>query len=70
VALPSAPGFFGLYHSACRLALEQFGATPESALAVGTLAHAVFWVTLTGLGALVMRTRHAHLRDLPTSVPE
>ena len=68
VALPSAPGFFGLYHSACRLALEQFGATPESALAVGTLAHAVFWVTLTGLGALVMRTRHAHLRDLPTSV--
>ena len=50
VALPSAPGFFGLYHSACRLALEQFGATAESALAVGTLAHAVFWVTLTGLG--------------------
>ena len=49
VALPSAPGFFGLYHSACRLALQQFGATAESALAVGMLAHAVFWVTLTGL---------------------
>jgi hypothetical protein len=70
VALPSAPGFFGLYHSACRLALQQFGATAESALAVGTLAHAVFWITLTGLGALVLRTRHAHLRDLQTSVPE
>lgn len=70
VALPSAPGFFGLYHSACRLALQQFGATAESALAVGTLAHAVFWFTLTGLGALVLRTRHAHLRDLPTSVSE
>jgi uncharacterized protein (TIRG00374 family) len=25
VALPSAPGFFGLYHSACRLVLERFG---------------------------------------------
>ena len=37
VALPSAPGFFGLYHSACRLALEQFGASAESALAIGTL---------------------------------
>jgi len=70
VALPSAPGFFGVYQAACRLALEQFGATPESALAVGLLANAVFWVTLTGLGALVLRTRHAHLRDLPTSVPE
>jgi glycosyltransferase 2 family protein len=70
VALPSAPGFFGLYHSACRFALQQFGASAESALAVGTLCHAVFWVTLTGLGAIVLRTRHAHLRDLPTTVPE
>jgi len=68
VALPSAPGFFGLYHSAFRLALEQFGATPESALAAGTLAHAVFWITLTGLGAIVLRTRHAHLRDLQSTV--
>ena len=70
VALPSAPGFFGLYHSACRFALEQFGASPESALAVGTLAHAVFWLTLTGLGALVLRARHTHLSDLQSSVPE
>jgi uncharacterized protein (TIRG00374 family) len=70
VALPSAPGFFGLFHSACRLALQQFGATAESALAVGTLAHAVFWITLTGLGAIVLRARHAHLRDLQTAVPD
>ncbi len=70
VALPSAPGFFGLYHSACRLALEQFGTPAASALAIGTLCHAVFWVTLTGLGALVLRSRHAHLRDLQSSVPE
>ena len=70
VALPQAPGFFGLYHAACRTALQQFGATAEQALAVGTLCHAVFWVTLTGLGALVLRARHAHLRDLQESVPE
>ena len=70
VALPQAPGFFGLYHAACRMALQQFGATAEQAVAIGTLAHAVFWVTLTGLGALVLRTRHAHLRDLQSSVPE
>jgi hypothetical protein len=64
VALPAAPGFFGLYHSACRVALQQFGASPETAVAIGTLCHAVFWVTLTTLGAIVLRVRHAHLRDL------
>jgi uncharacterized protein (TIRG00374 family) len=70
VALPSAPGFFGLYHSACRFALQQFGASAESALAVGTLCHAVFWVTLTALGAVVLRTRHAHLSDLQASADQ
>jgi uncharacterized protein (TIRG00374 family) len=70
VALPAAPGFFGLYHSACRVALQQFGASAETAVAIGTLSHAVFWLTLTGLGALVLRSRHTHLRDLPASVPE
>jgi glycosyltransferase 2 family protein len=70
VALPQAPGFFGLYHAACRTALQQFGASAETAVAIGTLAHAVFWVTLTGLGALVLRSRHAHLRDLQETVAE
>jgi len=70
VALPQAPGFFGLYHAACRTALQQFGATAEQAVAIGTLAHAVFWVTLTALGAVVMRTKHAHLSDLQSAVPE
>jgi uncharacterized protein (TIRG00374 family) len=70
VALPQAPGFFGVYHAACRTALQQFGASAEQAVAIGTLAHAVFWLTLTGLGALVMQTRHAHLSDLQSAVPE
>ena len=37
VALPSAPGFLGVYHSACRLVLERFGISAELALALGTL---------------------------------
>ena len=64
VALPSAPGFFGLYHSACRLVLERFGLAPELAVAVGTLLHAVFWVTLTGLGFAVLRIRRTPLEEL------
>jgi uncharacterized protein (TIRG00374 family) len=64
VALPSAPGFFGVYHSACRLVLERFGIAPEMAVALGTLLHAVFWVTLTGLGLLVLRRAHTSLGEI------
>jgi hypothetical protein len=68
VAVPQAPGFFGLYQAACRMVLEQFGASAVDAVAIGYVAQAVFWVTLTGLGALVLRARHAHLRDLQGSL--
>ncbi|MDH5566761.1 MAG: flippase-like domain-containing protein [Myxococcales bacterium] len=64
VALPSAPGFFGVYHSACRLALERFGIPAEVALALGTLVHAVFWFTLTGLGFGVLRSRVTSLAEV------
>lgn len=64
VALPSAPGFFGLYHSACRLVLERYGMAPEMAVALGTLLHGVFWLSLTLLGFLVLRVRHTRFEDL------
>ena len=64
VAIPSAPGFFGVYHSACRLVLERFGIAPEMAVALGTLLHAVFWLTLTGLGLLVLRRAHTSLGEI------
>ena len=63
VALPSAPGFFGLYHSACRLVLEQFGVPAETAVAIGTLAHAVFWLTLTPLGVVLLRRTHTGIAE-------
>ncbi len=70
VAIPSAPGFFGTYHAACKLALEPFGVAPETAVALGTLLHAMFWVTLTLLGLLVLRSRSTSLGDLaPGSAP-
>jgi len=64
VALPSAPGFFGPYHFACKVALERFGIPPETAVALGTLIHAVFWLSLTGLGLLVLRTRHTPFGEI------
>jgi uncharacterized protein (TIRG00374 family) len=64
VALPSAPGFFGAYHLACKLALMRFGVPEATAVALGTLFHAVFWVTLTALGFVVLRLHRTSLSDL------
>jgi uncharacterized membrane protein YbhN (UPF0104 family) len=64
VAIPSAPGFFGTYHAACRVALEPLGVDPETAVALGTLLHGVFWITLTLLGFAVLRSRHTSFGEL------
>jgi uncharacterized protein (TIRG00374 family) len=63
VALPSAPGFFGPYHLACREALSRFGVADASALALGTLCQAIMWVTTSAIGLVVLRGR-PHLEEL------
>ena len=64
VALPSAPGFFGIFHYACRLALVRSGVPLETAVAAGTLIHSVMWITLTALGLAVLRARHTPLAEV------
>ncbi len=64
VALPSAPGFFGIFHYACRLALVRSGVPLETAVAAGTLVHSVMWVTLSALGFLVLRSRRTTLAEV------
>jgi uncharacterized membrane protein YbhN (UPF0104 family) len=63
VALPQAPGFVGVYHVACTTVLVALGVDPTVALAVGTLAHALFWLSITGLGLLALRGAHTTLGD-------
>ena len=63
VALPSAPGFFGPYHAACWVALQPLGVPKEAAVALGTLCHAVFWVTVTATGLAVLRFRNTRLDE-------
>jgi glycosyltransferase 2 family protein len=70
VAIPSAPGFFGPYHAACWVALRPFGVPKEQAIALGTLAHGVFWITTTAAGLLVLRARPTPLPDLGEVAPE
>jgi hypothetical protein len=40
------------------------------AIALGTLAHGVFWLTTTLVGLLVLRRRGAPLPDLDAVAPE
>lgn len=68
VALPSAPGFFGVFHWACKLALVRFGVAPATALAAGTLIHAVMWITLTSAGLAVLRFRRTSLEEVDQAV--
>jgi hypothetical protein len=70
VALPSAPGFFGPYHAACWVALRPFGVAKEEAVALGTLAHVVFWVSMTATGLAVLRARGERLRTEDAAPPE
>jgi len=63
VALPSSPGFFGLFHYACRVALVRSGVALDTAVAAGTLIHSVMWVTLTAMGLCVLRWRRTRLAD-------
>lgn len=55
VSLPSAPGFFGVYHTACRIALGLFGVPTDEAVALGTVSHLLFWVIMTSLGLYCLR---------------
>jgi hypothetical protein len=64
VALPSAPGFFGIFHYACRLALVRSGVSPETAVAAGTLIHSVMWLTLSALGFAVLRSRRTSFAEV------
>lgn len=64
VSLPSAPGFFGLYHTACRIALGLFGVPWDQAVALGTVAHLTFWTSMTLLGLACLRFGRTSLQTV------
>jgi uncharacterized protein (TIRG00374 family) len=70
VALPSVPGFFGLYHGACTMALAIFGVPKDEAVALGTVLHLTFWVPFNVVGLLVLRWGHTSLHALEEAVAE
>lgn len=63
VAIPAAPGFFGTFHLACTAALGIFGVPDSTAFAMAVLVHGSYWVTVTGLGFVLLPFGRAGLRE-------
>lgn len=70
VALPQAPGFLGTYHLASSSVLTALGVPETTALAIGTLAHAIFWISITGFGLIALRGSRASFTDAVRGVTE
>jgi uncharacterized protein (TIRG00374 family) len=64
VAAPSAPGFFGVFHFACREALGLFGVPRAVAVAYGTLVHITYWIPVTLIGTVVAAQTGARLAEI------
>jgi uncharacterized protein (TIRG00374 family) len=64
VAAPSAPGFFGVFHFACREALHLFGVSRAVAVAYGTLVHITYWLPVTLIGTVVAAQTGARLAEI------
>jgi uncharacterized protein (TIRG00374 family) len=64
VAAPSAPGFFGVFHFACREALALFGVSSAVAVAYGTVVHLSYWIPVTLIGSVIAAQSGARLGEL------
>ncbi len=68
VAAPSAPGFFGVFHFACREALGLFGIARAEAVAYGTVVHLTYWVPVTVIGIVIAAGTGARMGELAEAV--
>ncbi len=53
IGAPAAPGFFGVFHFACREALARFGVPAAVGVAYGTVLHLAYFVPVTLAGLYV-----------------
>jgi uncharacterized protein (TIRG00374 family) len=67
VALPSAPGFVGVYQSACKLTFPLFGLSPDVAVAYSLVSHALQYVIFIGYGLYVLKSRGMSFGDMRVS---
>lgn len=69
MALPSAPGATGVFHSVARYALEiPFGLSSETAVTVAFASHAFMYVTMSALGLVGLAQQGLSWRALRSRV--
>jgi glycosyltransferase 2 family protein len=70
IAVPSAPGYVGVWHAAAVLAVTVFGVPPSSAVAYALLYHGGQFVPITLLGWMFLVREHITLGEAtrPTEV--
>jgi glycosyltransferase 2 family protein len=64
IAAPSAPGFFGVFHFACREALHLFAVPTAVAVAYGTVVHMTYWLPVTLIGGVVAAQTGARFAEI------
>jgi len=67
-AVPSSPGYVGVYHAAAVLALTQFGVDPATALGVAVVTHALSYGSLVVVGLIALWTGGYTVRDVLAGV--
>jgi hypothetical protein len=64
VAIPSSPGFFGLFEAACRLCLGLYGVPGVAAASFALGTHLGWFVPITALGLFSLARSGLSLRDV------
>ena len=67
VAIPAAPGFFGVFEAASVLGLGLWGVSNARAVSFAVGFHIAGWLTVTGLGAYYAARLDIRVRDLTRS---
>lgn len=70
VALPSAPGFVGLFEGAAALALGLYGVGQEQAIAWAIVFHVASYIPITLIGAYYFLRMGLRLGDIGTAASE
>jgi uncharacterized membrane protein YbhN (UPF0104 family) len=64
VAIPSSPGYAGVFEKATQLSLGLYGVSATPALAYALTYHVATFIPITLLGLYSLRRVHLQLRDL------
>jgi uncharacterized protein (TIRG00374 family) len=67
VAVPSAPGFLGVYQGGCIIAFKAFGVSEEVAVAYGILTHILHYLVTIGYGIWLLQRYQMRMSDLQTT---